>query len=201
MITYFVLKDEGGRPAGCVRLENGRASSSCPCTLLLEDNISLELGAEETPLPALPLGAAVLRGDALAAWGAVPGTKLTGTELLYRLRQRRKTEPAPKIEPVAEPIPGPEPEPDAEPTEEPVRGPKPDPGPEPAPEPAPEPISEPADSAAAAADFGLLVRHAGEVYESILHPPLPEEKPARPEEKKRDWFSDTETLLTRFRRR
>ena len=62
-------------------------------------------------------------------------------------------------------------------------------------------MPDPADSAAAAADVGLLVRHAGEVYESILHPPLPEEKEASPEDKTGDWFSDTETLLTRIRRR
>ena len=192
MITYFVLKDEGGRPAGCVRLENGRARSSCPCTLLLEDGVSLELGADETSLSALPLGAAVLRGDALAAWGAVPGTKLTGAELIYRLRQKKGPEPSPAPEP--EPIP--EPEPEAVPA----------PGPEPEFE--PEPVPDPADSAATAADFGLLVRHAGEVYESILRPslpgegsPLPEEARTQPKDKKGDWFSDTETLLTRFRRR
>ena len=31
MITYFVLKDEDGRAAGSVRLENGKARSTCPC--------------------------------------------------------------------------------------------------------------------------------------------------------------------------
>ena len=65
MITYFVLKADGGKTAGCVRLENGRARSSCPCTLLLEDGAAVDLDAEETPLPARPLGAAVLQGDAL----------------------------------------------------------------------------------------------------------------------------------------
>lgn len=203
MITYFVLKDEGGRPAGCVRLENGRARSSCPCTLLLEDGVSLELGAEETPLSALPLGAAVLRGDVLAAWGTVPGTKLTGAELAYRLRQKKRPEKeAPEPSPVPEPEAAPAPEPESAPEPEPV----PEPGPEPEFE--PDPVPDPADSAAAAADFGLLVRHAGEVYESILRPslpgegsPLPEEKEASPEDKTGDWFSDTETLLTRIRRR
>lgn len=190
MITYFVLKADGGKTAGCVRLENGRARSSCPCTLLLEDGAAVDLGPEESPLPARPLGAAVLQGEKLAAWGAVPGEKLTGPELLRRLRQSQVAVEAPK------PVPEPEPEPAPEPTPEP----EPEPVPEPEPELEPEP-PEPSDSAAAAADFGLLVRHAGEVYEDILHPPLPEapkEEPA--EEVKKDWFSETEALLTKIRR-
>ena len=98
MITYFVLKDEGGKSAGCVRLEGGKARSTCPCTVLLEDGTALPLDADETPLPAKALGAAVLQGDGIVAWGAVPGTKLTGAELLYRLK---KEKPAPAPEPVA----------------------------------------------------------------------------------------------------
>ena len=57
------------------------------------------------------------------------------------------------------------------------------------------------DSAAKAADFGLLVQHAGEVYESILDPPLPEAPAEAMEEPKDDWFSETEGLLARLRRR
>ena len=187
MITYFVLKADGGKTAGCVRLENGRARSSCPCTLLLEDGAAVDLGPEESPLPARPLGAAVLQGEKLAAWGAVPGEKLTGPELLRRLRQARTTTEAPKPEPIPEPEPAPEPEPI--------------PSPEADPEEAPEEPPEPSDSAAAAADFGLLVRHAGEVYEDILHPPLPEAPKEEPtEEVKKDWFSETEALLTKIRR-
>ena len=212
MITYFVLKDDGGKTAGCVRLENGRARSNCPCTLLLEDGSTLALGADETALPAGALGAAVLRGDALMAWGTAPGVKLPGSELLYRLRQGKT--PAPEPVPESEPIPEPEPmpvveqEPEPEPTPEPA--PEPDPIPEPTPQPEPEPEPEPeaapgpTDSAAAAADFGLLVRHAGEVYDSILHPPLPEapppeDPPAAPLQG--DWFSETEGLLSRLRRK
>ena len=155
MITYFVLKDEGGKSAGCVRLEGGKARSTCPCTVLLEDGTALPLDADETPLPAKALGAAVLQGDGIVAWGAVPGTKLTGAELLYRLK----------------------------------------------PEPEPEPTPEPEDSAARAADFGLLIQHAGEVYENILNPPLPEAPAEAAEEPKADWFSETEGLLSRLRRR
>ena len=234
MITYFVLKDDGGKTAGCVRLENGRARSNCPCTLLLEDGSTLALGADETALPAGALGAAVLRGDALMAWGTAPGVKLPSSELLYRLRQGKTPapEPVPEPEPIQEPAPIPvvEPEPEPEPTPEPapeptpepeaesVPIPKPMPEPEPVPQPEPTPAvepaprpelqqevaPEPADSAAAAADFGLLVRHAGEVYEDILHPPLPEapppeDPPAAPPQG--DWFSETEGLLSRFRRR
>ena len=199
MITYFILKADGGKTAGCVRLENGRARSSCPCTLLLEDGAAVDLGPEESPLPARPLGAAVLQGEKLAAWGAVPGEKLTGPELLRRLRQARTTTEAPKPEPIPEPAPEPEPEPAPEPTPEPE--PEPIPSPEADPEEAPEEASEPSDSAAAAADFGLLVRHAGEVYEDILHPPLPEAPKEEPtEEVKKDWFSETEALLTKIRR-
>ena len=195
MITYFVLKADGGKTAGCVRLENGRARSSCPCTLLLEDGAAVDLGPEETPLPARPLGAAVLQGEKLTAWGAVPGEKLTGPELLRRLRQAQAVVEA--TEPVPEPIPKPVPEPVPEPEPEP----EPEPVPEPDPEEAPEEPPEPSDSAAAAADFGLLVRHAGEVYEDILHPPLPEAPTAEPaEEVKKDWFSETEALLTKIRR-
>ena len=68
-----------------------------------------------------------------------------------------------------------------------------------------------ADSAALAADFGLLVKHAGEVYDDILHPPLPEEvsppateAPKEPAEKPRpqgSWVSETDELLSRFHRR
>ena len=196
MITYFVLKADGGKTAGCVRLENGRARSSCPCTLLLEDGSAMGIGPEETPLPARPLGAALLQGDAPWAWGTVPGAKLAGPELIHRLRQAMTTTDAPEPSPEPEPAPDPEPKP------------KPDPDPEPEPDPAPEPdpepteVPEPTDSAAAAADFGLLVRHATEVYDSILHPPLPEapkEEPA--EEVKQDWFAETEALLTKIRRR
>ena len=212
MITYFVLKDDGGKTAGCVRLENGRARSNCPCTLLLEDGSTLTLGTDETALPAGALGAAVLRGDALMAWGTAPGVKLPGSELLYRLRQGKTPapEPVPESEPIPEPEPMPvvEPEPEPEPTPEPA--PEPDPIPEPTPQPEPEPEPEPeaapgpTDSAAAAADFGLLVRHAGEVYDSILHPPLPEapppeDPPAAPPQG--DWFSETEGLLSRLRRK
>ena len=186
MITYFVLKDEEGKSSGCVRLEGGKARSTCPCTLLLEDGIVLPLDADETSLPAKALGAAVLRGDALFAWGVVPGVKLTGAELLYRLKKERPaSEPEPEPQPESEIVPEPEPEP------------VPEPGPEPEPEPAPEP----ADSAAKAADFGLLVQHAGEVYESILDPPLPEAPAEAMEEPKDDWFSETEGLLARLRRR
>ena len=170
MITYFVLKEAGGKPVGCVRLEDGRARSSCPCTLLLENGTALSLGEEETLLPGPALGAAILRGDAPQAWGAMPGTKLTGAELLCRLRQKDKPtaiEPPPSV-----PEPEPEPTPELEP----------DPEPEPASEPVPElspalkpALDRPADSASLADDFGLLVRHAGEVYEDLLHPPLPEE--------------------------
>ena len=204
MITYFVLKEAGGKPVGCVRLENGRARSSCPCTLLLENGTALSLGEEETLLPGPALGAAILRGDALQAWGAMPGTKLTGAELLCRLRQKDKPtaiEPPPSV-PEPEPEPTPEPEPEPEPA--------PEPEPEPAPTPAPEPtLDQPADSASLADDFGLLVRHAGEVYEDLLHPPLPEEPetPAEdsapgsaPQTPKGDWFSETEQLLSRLRR-
>ena len=88
MITYFVLKNEGGKSAGCVRLEGGKARSTCPCTVLLEDGTALPLDADETPLPAKALGAAVLQGDGIVAWGAVPGAKLTGAELLYREAHR-----------------------------------------------------------------------------------------------------------------
>ena len=205
MITYFVLKEAGGKPVGCVRLENGRARSSCPCTLLLEDGTALSLGEEETLLPGPALGAAILRGGELQAWGAMPGTKLTGAELLRRLRQKDKPtaiEPPPSV-----PEPEPEPTPELEP----------DPEPEPASEPVPElspaleaALDRPADSASLADDFGLLVRHAGEVYEDLLHPPLPEEPetPAEdsapgsaPQTPKGDWFSETEQLLSRLRRR
>ncbi len=231
MITYFVLKEDGGKTAGCVRLENGRARSSRPCTLLLENGMALELTAEETPLPARPLGAAVLRGDALGAWGAAPGAKLTKGELLYGLRQGKTPPPEPVSEPEPasqpEPVPVVEPEitPELAPMPEPAPTPEPAPAPEPesipAPEPAldpmpagePEPIPAPAlqpedgldffESAATAADFGLLVRHAGEVYDSILHPPLSEEpKTEGPSEKpgpEGDWFSETEGLLAKLR--
>ncbi len=205
MITYFVLKEAGGKPVGCVRLENGRARSSCPCTLLLEDGTALSLGEEETLLPGPALGAAILRGDALQAWGAMPGTKLTGAELLCRLRQKDKPtaiEPPPSVpEPEPEPTPELEPDPEPEPASEPV------PELSPALEPA---LDRPADSASLADDFGLLVRHAGEVYEDLLHPPLPEEPetPAEdsapgsaPQTPKGDWFSETEQLLSRLRRR
>jgi len=208
MITYFVLKGADGRSAGCVRLENGRARSSCPCTLLLEDGTTLGLNEEETPLVSPALAAAILQGDTLAAWGTPPGTTLSAAELLYRLRP--KPQPAPEPRPQPEFEPGSESEPES----------TPEPIPEPAPqeegqsprEPAPEPDETPApeDSAALADDFGLLVRHAGEVYESILHPPLPEEPetPAEdpapdsaPQAPKGDWFSETEQLLSRLRRR
>lgn len=205
MITYFVLKEAGGKPVGCVRLENGRARSSCPCTLLLENGTALSLGEEETLLPGPALGAAILRGDALQAWGAMPGTKLTGAELLCRLRQKDKPtaiEPPPSVpEPEPEPTPELEPDPEPEPASEPV------PELSPALEPA---LDRPADSASLADDFGLLVRHAGEVYEDLLHPPLPEEPetPAEdsapgsaPQTPKGDWFSETEQLLSRLRRR
>lgn len=178
MITYFVLKNEGGKSAGCVRLEGGKARSTCPCTVLLENGTALPLDADETPLPAKALGAAVLQGDGIVAWGAVPGAKLTGAELLYRLKKER-----PALEP--EPVPEPEPEPQQEPE----------------PEPEPELTPEPEDSAARAADFGLLIQHAGEVYESILNPPLPEAPAEAAEEPKADWFSETEGLLSRLRRR
>ncbi|MBQ9923571.1 MAG: hypothetical protein IJO66_03055 [Clostridia bacterium] len=205
MITYFVLKEAGGKPVGCVRLEDGRARSSCPCTLLLEDGTALPLTEAEMSLPGPALGAAILRGDTLEAWGAMPGAKLTGAELLCRLRQKDKPtaiEPPPSV-----PEPEPEPTPELEP----------DPEPEPASEPVPElspalkpALDRPADSASLADDFGLLVRHAGEVYEDLLHPPLPEEPetPAEdsapgsaPQTPKGDWFSETEQLLSRLRRR
>ena len=80
--------------------------------------------------------------------------------------------------------------------------------PEPEPASEPEEAPGPEDSAVRAADFGLLVRHAGEVYESILHPPFPEEDPPLPKETamppaedKGNWFSETEALLNRIRRR
>ena len=230
MITYFVLKTDGGKGAGCVRLENGRARSSCPCVLLLEDGTVAELGDEEKPLPCRPLGAAVLQGDALLCWGVPPGTKLAKAELLYGLRQGRKAEPTPEAKPETDPVsePAPEPEDVSEPesTPESEDVPVPEPAPESAldsettEEPAPEPealsapdlspeASAPDDSAALAADFGLLVRHAGEVYESILHPPLPAEGAPLEEPKeetsgngepKGDWFSETEQLLEKLRR-
>lgn len=215
MITYFVLKDDGGKTAGCVRLENGRARSNCPCTLLLEDGSVLSLSADETALPAKALGAAILRGDALMAWGTAPGVKLPGAELLYRLRQGKtpalapvpEQEPVPVVEPEPEPEPMPDPAPQPEPVPEPVPAPEPEPAaePEPAPELQPEAIPGPADSAAAAADFGLLIRHAEQVYEDILHPPLPEQSEAKEPPEKRgskgDWFSDTERLIARARQR
>ena len=220
MITYFVLKDDGGKTAGCVRLENGRARSNCPCTLLLEDGSVLSLSAYETALPAKALGAAILRGDALMAWGTAPGVKLPGAELLYRLRQGKtpalapvpEQEPVPVVEPEPEPEPMPDPAPQPEPVPEPVPAPEPAAEPEPAPELQPEAIPGPADSASAAADFGLLIHHAEEVYESILHPPLTEEKTPLPEASKSEeierhgvqagkenWFSETERLIARTR--
>lgn len=203
MITYFVLKDEGGKAAGCVRLENGKVRSTCPCTLLLEDDTALVLGDDETPLPARALGAAVLNGETLAAWGAVPGAKLTEGELLYRLKRGK---PAPDPEPASASAPAeePEPEPPVEPDRAPVSEPSPTPAPEPEPTTEPEEAPEPADTAWRAADFGLLVRHAGEAYESILHPPLPEAPEEEKETEKKpesDWFSETEGLLTRLRGR
>ena len=138
MITYFVLKADGGKTAGCVRLENGRARSSCPCTLLLEDGAALDIGPEETPLPAKPLGAAALQGDALLAWGTVPGAKLTEGELVRRLRQARPGTAAPKPEPIPEPEPTPEPEPEPKPEPEPIPEPETEPTPEP--EPLPDPL-------------------------------------------------------------
>ena len=144
-------------------------------------------------------------GDTLEAWGAMPGAKLTGAELLCRLRQKDKPtaiEPPPSVpEPEPEPTPELEPDPEPEPASEPV------PELSPALEPA---LDRPADSASLADDFGLLVRHAGEVYEDLLHPPLPEEPetPAEdsapdsaPQTPKGDWFSETEQLLSRLRRR
>ena len=131
----------------------------------------------------------MLQGETLAAWGVVPGASLTGAELLYRLQREKRAlpdpEPAPEPEPEPEPIPEPEPELEREPE----------------PEHEPEEAPEPADSAARAADFGLLVRPAEEVYESILHPPLseaPEEGAKKPEG---DWCSETEGLLARLRRK
>ena len=97
---------------------------------------------------------------------------------------------------------------------EPVPDPESVPQPEPVPvvEPEPEPAPEPADSASAAADFGLLIHHAEEVYESILHPPLIEEKTSSPEAPKSEeierqdgqagkesWFSEAERLIARTR--
>ena len=152
----------------------------------------------------------------------MPGTKLTGAELLRRLRQK-------DTPPAIEPTPSvPEPEPEAtepqdvsEEAEETPLGSDGMPDPEATKE--PQDVSEdaeetplgsgkapdPEDSASLADDFGLLVRHAGEVYEDLLHPPLPEEpeEPAKPspaptpETPRRDWFSETEQLLSRLRRR
>ena len=194
---------------GCVRLEDGRARSSCPCTLLLEDGTPLPLGEGETLLPGPALGTAILRGEELQAWGAMPGTKLTGAELLRRLRQK---DTPPAIEPTPS-VPDPEPEPT----------PEPDGTPDPEATKEPQDVSEdaeetplgsdgmpdPEDSASLADDFGLLVRHAETVYEDLLHPPLPDEpeEPAEPapaptpEPPQRDWFSETEQLLSRLRRR
>ena len=76
----------------------------------------------------------------------------------------------------------------------------------------PPDIPAPDDSAAAAADFGQLVKHAGEVYDSILRPPLPTEGTLSMEARQGeepsgtegttggDWFTETERLLTRLRR-
>lgn len=224
MITYFVLKADGGRSAGCVRLENGQARSSCPCTLLLEDGVALDIGLEETPLPARPLGAAVLQGEKLAAWGTVPGATLTKGELLHRLRQARTAaavpqpnpgpgpepepgpvpEPEPEPEPIPEPTPEPKPVSAPEPTPETEPMPKPEPSPDPLPGPESDPVPEPADSAALAADFGLLVKHAGEVYDGILRPPLPDmpeaEEPAEKEGSQGNWFAETDELLSRLQR-
>ena len=234
MITYFVLKDNKGKTAGCVRLENGRVRSSCPCTLLLEDGTVLKLDDQEESISARVLGAAVRQGDSNAAWGTAPGVKLTGAELLYRLRQGKaptaelipepEAVPAVGPEPEPEPMPDPalrlEPVPDLEsvPQPEPVPVVEPEPAFEPQPEtapvvePEPEPAPEPADSASAAADFGLLIHHAEEVYESILHPPLIEEKTSSPEAPKSEeierqdgqagkesWFSEAERLIARTR--
>lgn len=197
MIIYFVLKEESGRTAGCVRLENGRARSSCPCTLVLENGETVALGEEEQALPQRPLGAVVLQGPRPIAWGCMPGVKLTGAELLGRTAGRMPAQP---------PMPAPAPEP--EPESEPVLASDPEPEPEPEPEPPlPEsaeeaPVPAPEDSASAAADFGLLVQHAGAVYEDLLHPPLePEPEPTPEPTPKGDWFSETERLLNRLRDR
>lgn len=207
MITYFVLKDPAGRGAGCVRLENGKARSTCPCTLLLEDGTALPLGPEETALPAKALGAAVLEGETPLAWGAVPGSALTGPELLFRLRQQ-PAEPEPMPEPDPMPEPEREPEPEPEPGPQPMPEPEPEPQPQPEPEPEPgsepelAPVPDPDDSAALAADFGLLVRHAGEVYESILRPPLPEEGPPIQDTQAPgdSWFREADRLIAKSRR-
>ena len=199
MIVYFVLKEESGRTAGCVRLENGRARSSCPCTLVLENGETVALGEEEQALPQRPLGAVVLQGPRPIAWGCMPGVKLTGAELLGRTAGRTPAE-----QPMPVPVPEPEPTPEPEPVPAPDPAPEPDPEPEPPlPEPAEEtPVPAPEDSASAAADFGLLVQHAGAVYEDLLHPPLaPEPDPTPEPTPKGDWFSETERLLNRLRGR
>lgn len=197
MIVYFVIKNPAGQPMGCVRWENGRAESSCPCLLVKENGETLAIGQGETPVPGQLVGAITLKDGALYGWGLMPGVRLSREELWYLVRQHAKATspaeagpPAQEAQPMAQEKPvAPEPEPVAQ-EPEPV-----------AQEAQPVSVSEPEtdsepDSAQAAADFGLLVGHAGAVYDGLLRPPL-----ERPAPSPRDsWLWEADRLARRRRR-
>lgn len=182
MLVYFVLKDASNSARATVKVEKDRASSSCPCLLVLRDGATVPLGEGETVLPREPLGAILLENGQPLAYGTMPGVTLTRQELWYRVKQRLKPQGSP---PPAAPEPAPKEETPPQEAAADERE-----------EQAAQGVA-PEQSAAAAADFGLLVSHAGAVYEGILHPPLPEPElePVSKDSPRDNWLRETDRLI------
>ena len=91
---YIVLREKQGRAAGHICLEEGQGElcwrGRCQGKAVLLSGEGERWLTEQGRCPFVPVGALVLEGETLLAWGNAPGASLTltGSSMVSKIRSR-----------------------------------------------------------------------------------------------------------------
>lgn len=92
---YIVLREKQGRAAGHICLEEGQGElcwrGRCQGKAVLLSGEGERWLTEQGRCPFVPVGALVLEGETLLAWGNAPGASLTEQELLALYKGKKRS--------------------------------------------------------------------------------------------------------------
>ena len=198
---YIVLREKQGRAAGHICLEEGQGElcwrGRCQGKAVLLSGEGERWLTEQGRCPFVPVGALVLEGETLLAWGNAPGASLTEQELLALYKEKNvpeKTEEPPEKTEKPEDLqneagsqvssqPSESCKPCMEERENTAETPRETPAPE--------------DSGAEAAAFAALVAEAAQVYRQLESG---ETRTLQGPPEGRQWMAETESLLSPARK-
>lgn len=198
---YIVLQEKQGRAAGHICLEEGQGElcwrGRCQGKAVLLSGEGERWLTEQGRCPFVPVGALVLEGETLLAWGNAPGESLTEQELLALYKEKNVTE---KTEEPPEKAEKPEDlrnEPGSQVSSQPSESCKPCMEERENTTETPRETPAPEDSGAEAAAFAALVAEAAQVYRQLESG---ETRALQGPPEARKWMAETESLLSPARK-